>query len=87
MSAMIVHLQVKDYGLWRQAFEASTPNRRADGFLSDQIFRSENDENDLILLMQVEDIVKAKKFAASAGRKAAMERNGVIGAPTDYFID
>ena len=87
MSAKIVHLQVKDYGLWRQAFEASTPNRRADGFLSDQIFRSENDENDLILLMQVEDIAKAKKFAASAGRKAAVERNGVIGAPMDYFID
>jgi hypothetical protein len=87
MSAMIVHLKVKDYGLWRRAFEASEPNRRADGFMSDQIFRSEIDENDLILVMQVKDIAKAREFAVSAGRKAAMERNGVIGTPTDYFVE
>jgi hypothetical protein len=87
MSAMIVHLKVKDYGLWRRAFEASTANRRADGFLSDQIFRSENDENDLILIMQVKDVTRAKEFAVSAARKAAMERNGVVGTPTDYFVD
>jgi len=87
MSAMIVHLKVKDYGSWRQAFDASTSPRRADGFSNERIFRSTEDGNDLMLVMDTSDLAKAKKFAVSAGRKAAMERNGVIGTPTDYFIE
>ena len=87
MSTMIVHLKVKDYAAWRQAFEASTARRRADSFSNERIFRSTEDGNDLMLVMDTSDLAKAKEFAASAGRKAAMERNGVIGAPTDYFIE
>jgi hypothetical protein len=87
MSAMIVHMKVKDYGLWRKAFEDSTAQRRSGGFLDDQIFRSEQDGNDLILLMHVKDIAAAKQFAVSEGRRVAMERNGVIGTPTDYFVE
>ena len=87
MSAMIVHLKVKDYGLWRQAFEASKPQRESDGFSNARIFRSAEDGNDLMLLMDTSDLAKAKEFAVSLGRKAAMERNGVIGTPTDYFIE
>lgn len=30
---------------------------------------------------------KAKEFAASPTRKEGMERAGVLGTPTDYFID
>ena len=87
MSAMIVRLKVRDYGLWRQAFDASTSRRRADGFSNEHIFRSTEDENDLMLVMDTGDLAKAKEFAVSPGRKAAMEKNGVIGTPTDYFIE
>jgi hypothetical protein len=87
MGTMIVHLKVKDYGAWRQAFDASTSRRRADGFSNEHIFRSAEDGNDLMLLMDASDLAKAKEFAVSAGRKAAMEKNGVIGTPTDYFIE
>jgi hypothetical protein len=87
MSAMIVHLQVRDYESWRVAFEASTSHRRADGFSNERIFRSTEDGNDLVLLMDVSDLKKAKEFAVSDGRKAAMERNGVTGTPIDYFVE
>ena len=87
MGTMIVRLKVKDYGAWRQAFDASKPRRETDGFSNERIFRSTEDGNELMLLMDASDLKKAKEFAASADRKAAMERNGVVGTPTDYFIE
>ena len=87
MSAMIVRLKVKDYGAWRVAFDASKSRRETDGFSNERIFRSTEDGNELMLLMDASDLKKAKEFAVSDGRKAAMERNGVIGTPTDYFVE
>ena len=52
-----------------------------------RIYRSADDGNELALLMDASDLGKAKEFAASTGRKAAMEKAGVIGTPTDYFAE
>ncbi len=89
MSTMIVRLKVKDYGAWRQSFDLADgkSRRQAVGITNARVFRSAEDGNELVLLMDASDLNKAKKFAASADRKALMERSGVVGTPTDYFVE
>lgn len=87
MSAMIVRLKVKDYESWRQSFDAGTSRRAAAGLSNPRVFRSAEDGNELMLLMDAADLKKAREFAGSADRKAAMQRSGVVGTPTDYFVE
>ena len=87
MGMMIVCLKVKDFGSWRQLFDAGRPQREIAGLSNERVYCSADDGNELALLMDASDLGKAKEFAASTGRKAAMEKAGVIGTPTDYFAE
>ena len=87
MSTLIARVTVKDYGSWRQAFDTGQSRRAAVGLSNPQVFRSADDGNELIVVFDVSDLKKAKEFAVSPERKAMLEKNGVIGAPKDYFIE
>jgi hypothetical protein len=87
MGTMIVRLKVKDYGSWRQAFDAGRSRRETAGLTNERVYRSAEDGNDLVLLMDAADLDKAREFAASADRKAAMQRAGVVDTPVDYFVE
>lgn len=87
MSKMIARMKVKDYDAWRQSFDTGRSRREAVGLANARVFRSAEDGNEIMLVFDVTDIGKAKEFAASPDRKALMERSGVIGTPTDYFVE
>lgn len=87
MGTMIARLKVKDYDSWRPAFDSAQSGRAASGLSDERVYRSAEDGNEIVLVMSVSDMKKAKEFAASSTRKEAMERAGVVGTPTDYFIE
>ena len=60
--------------------------RKANGELTDQIFREEKDPNSLTIIFDWDSFENARKYAGSPELKAAMEKAGVMGPPEIHFI-
>jgi hypothetical protein len=87
MGVMIVYLEVKDYDAWRPIFDDNAPYRRAASLSNERIFRSVDDVHRLVILMDAEDLDKAREYAASPHLKEALAEAGVTRAPTNYFVE
>ncbi|MEO7524562.1 MAG: hypothetical protein ABIT58_10735 [Ferruginibacter sp.] len=77
---------IKDYAAWRPGFNADSVNRKAAG-LNDFVVGAEMDKpNNIMMVLEVTDVQKAKDFAASPLLKERMNKLGVT-SKTDvgYF--
>ena len=62
--------------------------QRGAGLLNPRVYHSaDSNKSEIIVVFDTEDTKKAKEFAASADLKEAMEKAGVLDAPTIYFLD
>ena len=84
---MLIQHTVKDYAEWKKVFDSAKELRTSSGELSYQIFRDSTDTNKLTVLNQWDSMANAQKFAHSPELKASMEKAGVVGAPTVYFLN
>jgi hypothetical protein len=87
MAQMVVHHKVRDYTAWRPNYDKHEPNRAAAGITNGRVFRRAEDPNDLVILLDVADVEKARAWSQSEDLRSAMGRAGVLGAPTIYFVD
>src|SRR5262245_20319421 len=86
MTIMIIHHVVKEYCIWRAAYDAHEQCRVSAGITNGRIFRGVEDSNDLILLFDFRKVAVARTWSVSADLKSAMARAGVSGRPAIYFI-
>jgi hypothetical protein len=49
------------------------------------VFRSAEDQNDVVILQDVSDVAKARAWLGSDDLKAEMQKSGVIGSPNVRF--
>ena len=87
MTSILVQHQVKDYAVWKKVFDSSAGMRTSNGGISTQIFRDASDPNKLTVINKWNSLANAQKFAHSPELKAALEKAGVVGAPTIYFAN
>jgi quinol monooxygenase YgiN len=87
MASMLIHNTVKDYAEWKKVFDSGKEVRASNGELSYQIYRDSADANKITVINKWNSLANAQKFAHSPELKAAMERAGVVGAPTIYFLN
>jgi hypothetical protein len=81
----IVHT-VKDFSKWKPAFDADSIARKANGLGFIVIGKNQANPNNLMVVLSVADLQKAKDFAASPRLKDVMKKNGVISKPeVSYF--
>lgn len=85
-SMVVVMHKVANYAKWKPAYDAHDSTRLANGLHSYVIGRGLNDSNMVFIAMKSDDISKAKAFAKSPDLKKVMQKAGVTGAPTMYFI-
>lgn len=83
---MAVMHKVKDFAKWQASYDEHDSMRLANGIHSYVIGRGFNDSNMLFVAVKVEDMDKAKAFAKDPSLKNAMQKGGVIGAPTISFV-
>ena len=69
MGLMIVRHKVKDYRSWKKAFDGHASAQKAAGLTKPRVFRSADDPNETVILMDYKDLKKAKTFGASADLK------------------
>ena len=82
---LTVHFKVKDFNAWRTSYNGHEKNRASAGITNGRVFRSADDQNDVVILQDVADVAKARTWLGSAEMKTAMEKSGVVGSPSIRF--
>ena len=87
MGLMIVRHKVKNYGSWKKAFDGHAGAQKAAGLTKPRLFRSADDPNEIVILLDYKDLKMAKMFGASADLKETMKAAGVVDKPTIHFVE
>ncbi len=82
---LTIHHKVKDYNAWRTSYDATQNSRVLAGITNGRVFRSPEDPNDVVVLLDVADMGKARTWIGSEDLKVAMQKSGVIGSPSVRF--
>ena len=87
MAYILVHHKIEEYNKWKSVFDDHSRTRAEYGSTGGKIFRNADNPNDILTLLEISSIEKAKEFAQSDSLKEAMQKAGVISMPEVYFFD
>ena len=87
MPYMLIRHKVQDYDRWKSAFDDHAPMRQAAGSKGGYLFRSADNPNEIVLIMEMEDLERARQFVGSDDLRQAMEGAGVTGPPEIRFLE
>lgn len=77
---------VKDYDKWKPFFDTDSTARKASGMETITVARGTDSANQVIIVLKLSDIAKAKTFTADPRLKDAMGKAGVVSKPDfGYF--
>jgi hypothetical protein len=82
---LTIHLKVKDFSAWRTSYNGHEKERLSAGITNGRVFRSQDDPNDVVILLDVADVSKARTWLTSNEMKSVMEKSGVVGSPSIRF--
>ena len=86
MAHMLARFKVESYPKWRTAFNEHESIRKEAGALSAQVFRSGDDPFEIFVLMEWDELERARQFAVSEELRQAMQEAGVSGPPDISFM-
>ena len=87
MPYILVRAKFEDYAKWKPVFDEHGATRKASGSKGGYVFRNADDPNELVVLLEWDDLAKARQFAQSDDLRAAMQRAGLTDRPDVYFLD
>ena len=90
MPYLLVRHKVEDYARWRPIYDEHGATRKAggaSGSAAGRVFRSDADPNELVILLEWDDLEKARQFAQSEELRQTMQRAGVVAQPEVYFLN
>jgi heme-degrading monooxygenase HmoA len=90
MPYLLVRHKVEDYARWRPIYDEHAATRKASGAsgsAAGRVFRSATDPNEVVILLEWDDLEKARQFAQSADLHQTMQRAGVVAQPDVYFLN
>ncbi|HEX2683131.1 MAG TPA: hypothetical protein VHL77_04330, partial [Ferruginibacter sp.] len=83
----VVMIKVANFEKWLPDYESHDSIRQAFGLHNFSIARGVKDSNTVMIVLKMDDVAKAKEFAASPDLKARMKKGGVVGPPTISYLD
>jgi heme-degrading monooxygenase HmoA len=87
MAYVLIRHKVEEYKRWKPAFDAHGATRKASGSKGGRLLRSAEDPNELVILLEWDNLQKARQFAQSDDLRNTMQRAGVVGKPEVYFLE
>ena len=87
MASMLVRAQVKDFQAWKKVYDEAGDMRDSFGGGADRVYQDESDPNTYTAIIEWDSIENAKNYSQSPELRAAMEKAGVLGPPTVYYLD
>jgi hypothetical protein len=82
---LTAHFKVTDYATWRTGYDGHEQARTTAGLTNGRVFRNAADANDVVILLDVADVAKARTFIGGDDLKTQMQKSGVIGTPSFRF--
>jgi len=86
MVRMFVRHNVRDYRVWRKAYNAFDKERKAMGARRHAVYRSVAKPNDITVSHDFPNVKMAKAFAKSRRLRQVMKAAGVRSVPSIWFV-
>lgn len=86
-SVMIIRHKVADYAKWKAGYDSHDSFRVANGLHNYVITRGIDDSSLVMVALRMDDVSKAKTFAASDDLKEKMKKVGVTGPPMIDYLE
>ena len=87
MPCLLIRHKVQDYATWESVFDEHESTRRANGAQEARLFHSAANPNEVLLLIEWDDLERARLFADSDDLREAMARAGVTDQPDIWFLE
>jgi hypothetical protein len=87
MPAVIVKLQVTDFAAWLPVYESRATARQAAGAQSSVVYQDEQDPNRVAIVLEVEDLDRAREFITSDETAQTLKRGGVVAPPEVQYLN
>ena len=87
MPYILVRHTVEDYAKWKLLFDEHGAVREAGGSRGAQVLRSDENPNDIVILMEWDSLERAREFAGSENLREVMQNAGVQGIPDVHFLN
>jgi hypothetical protein len=84
---VLIRHKVSDFGSWKTGFDAHKSKRAEAGLTHEQVLRSADDANEVVILCKAQDLNRAKAFMNAPGLREAMQAAGVADKPDIYFLN
>ena len=86
MPYLLIRHTVQDYSAWKAVFDEQEDLRRANGSQGGRLFRS-TESGEVLVLLEWDDLERARLFADSDDLREAMARAGVTDRPDIWFLE
>ena len=87
MATLFVRHRVKDFAIWRSAYDKFDEERKTMGVTGHGVYQADNDPNEVTVYHDFASMEAAKAFVESARLKEVMENAGVTGTPDIWFTN
>jgi hypothetical protein len=88
MPYVLVRHKVADFSKWKPVYDAHLPAREEAGMIKEvHLLRNADDPNEVFIMSEVENLQKARDFAASSDLREKMQEAGVVDRPDIYFLE
>lgn len=87
MPALLIIHKVKDFDTWYEGFLAHEEARRKHGGGDHQVFRSAEDSQEVVLLVEWDSIANAAAFTETSDLHQTMQNLGVLGQPQVLYLN
>ena len=84
---LLIHHKVENFDKWKPVFDEHGKTRQKGGSKGSIIYRSKENPNETVVIMEWDNIENAKKFGSSQDLKDTMAKAGVTGTPDVYFLE
>ena len=85
MPCLLIRHTVQDYSDWKAVFDEQEDLRRANGSQGGRLFRS-TESGEVLMLLEWDDLERARLFADSDDLREAMEQAGVTDRPDVWVL-
>jgi quinol monooxygenase YgiN len=87
MVTVFLRHKISDYAAWRKVYDAAGPMKKAGGVIGEAVYQSADDPNDITVTHEFATIEVAKAYLDNPELKQAIQKAGVIGAPTVWLTN
>jgi len=87
MPHILIRHKVNDYAAWKPFFDNHSATRASYGSQGARVFRNADDASEVIMLVAVDDLDRARELLGSDDLREKMAEAGVSDQPDVYLLD